>query len=77
MTRTVDGTWLYDNAITRIHQLEQLNATLSAEIDRMRPVVEAGQVLVRSIRRHDPASWSGTEEALERTVTDNEVNNGR
>lgn len=26
---------------TRIRQLEKLNATLAAEIDRMRPVVEA------------------------------------
>lgn len=30
----------------RIKQLERLNATLSAEIDRMRPVVEAAQGLV-------------------------------
>lgn len=32
--------WL-DSANERIRQLEQLNATLAAEIDRMRPVVEA------------------------------------
>jgi hypothetical protein len=32
--------------ITRIRQLERLNATLSAEIDLMRPVVEAAQGLV-------------------------------
>lgn len=53
----------------RIRQLEQLNATLAAEVDRMRPVVEAAQVLARSLRRHLPESWSGTEEALERVVT--------
>ena len=29
----------------RIRQLEQLNATLAAEIDRMRPVIEAMQRL--------------------------------
>lgn len=68
MTRTVDGAQLYNDAIKRIQQLERLNATLAAEIDRMRPVVEAAQVLTRSLRRHDPASWSGTEEALERAV---------
>ena len=41
MTRMVDGTQLYQDAIKRIQQLEKLNATLAAEIDRMRPVVEA------------------------------------
>lgn len=41
MTRTVDGTQLYNDAIKRIQQLEKLNATLAAEIDRLRPVVEA------------------------------------
>jgi hypothetical protein len=34
---------LYDVAIRRIHQLEELNATLAAQVDRMRPVVEAAQ----------------------------------
>lgn len=65
----VDGTELYQEAIKRIQQLEKLNATLATEIDRMRPVVEAASVLSRSLRRHDPASWSGTEEALERAIT--------
>lgn len=41
MTRTVDGTQLYNDAIRRIQQLEELNTTLAGEIDRMRPVVEA------------------------------------
>lgn len=36
---TVDGTALYEDAITRIRQLEALNATLAAQVDRMRPVV--------------------------------------
>lgn len=60
---------------TRIRQLEKLNATLAAEIDRMRPVVKAAQVLTVSLRRHGPASWSGTEEALERVVTTYEAGN--
>lgn len=50
---------------------------LQAEIDRMMPVVEAAQVLVKSLRRHDPASWSGSEEALERTVTAYETKDQR
>lgn len=54
---------------TRIRQLEKLNATLAAEVDRQRAVVEAAQVLARSLRRHQPESWSGTEEVLERAVT--------
>lgn len=54
---------------TRIRVLEKLNATLAAEVDRCRPVVEAAQVLARSLRRHQPESWSGTEEVLERAVT--------
>lgn len=53
---------------TRIRQLEHMNSTLAAEIDRMSPVVQAAQVLACSLRRHEPASWSGTEEALERAV---------
>lgn len=57
---------------TRIRQLERLNQSLSAEIDRRRPIVEAAQVLARSLRRHEPESWSGTEEALERAVTNYE-----
>lgn len=41
MTRMVDGTQLYRQAIECIKQLEKLNATLAAEVDRMRPVVDA------------------------------------
>lgn len=52
----------------RIRQLEKQCADLAAEVDRQRPVVEAAQVLTRSLRRHQPESWSGTEEALERAV---------
>lgn len=39
--RVVDGTQLYHDAIKRIQQLEALNATLAAEVDRQRPVVQA------------------------------------
>jgi hypothetical protein len=55
---------------TRIRQLEQLNATLAAQVDRMRPVIEAAGVLASSLRRHESESWSGCEEALERAVTE-------
>lgn len=54
---------------SRIRQLEKLSTTLAAEVDRQRPVIEAARVLSCSLRRHDPAGWSGTEEALERAVT--------
>lgn len=37
---------------TRIRQLERLNATLAAEIDRMRPVVEAAQKVCKSAVIH-------------------------
>lgn len=40
MTGMIDGTQMYHDAIKRIQQLEKLNATLAAEIDRMRPVVD-------------------------------------
>lgn len=43
MIKVVDGTQLYEDAIARIRQLEDLNAKLAAEIDRMRPVVEAAE----------------------------------
>lgn len=33
--KTIDGTGLYHDAIRRIHELEALNATLAAEIDRL------------------------------------------
>ena len=57
----------------RIRQLEELNRVLSTEVDRMRPVVEAAQVLIVSLRRHGPASWSGSEELLERRVGEYEA----
>lgn len=42
----VDGTELYQQAIARIQQLEKLNATLAAQVDRMAPVVHAAQAAV-------------------------------
>lgn len=48
---------------TRIRQLEKLNATLAAEIDRMRPVVEA---TVRQVRRTGSLfSWSDLKQAVD------------
>jgi predicted ATPase len=58
---------------TRIKALERQCAALAAQADRQAKVVEVAQVLSRSLRRHDPASWSGTEEALERMVTEYEA----
>jgi hypothetical protein len=43
MMATKDGMDLYDVAIRRIHQLEALNATLAAQVDRQAKVVEAAQ----------------------------------
>lgn len=57
----------------RIRQLEKQCASLAAEVDRQRPVVEAAQVLARTLRRHEPASWSGSEELLERKVSEYEA----
>lgn len=37
----IDGTQLYQDAIQRIQQLEKLNATLAAEIDRMQGLIYA------------------------------------
>lgn len=48
-TRTVNGTSLYRDAIRRIQQLEALNATLAAQVDRQAKVVEAA------------VDWAGTE----------------
>jgi hypothetical protein len=62
-----------DKMRQRIQQLEELNAVLAAQVDRQAKVVDAAQVLSRSLRRHDPASWSGTEKALERMVTEYEA----
>jgi hypothetical protein len=39
--RTIDNMDLYDVAIRRIHQLETLNATLAAQVDRQAKVIEA------------------------------------
>lgn len=44
----VDGTDLYHDAIRRIDQLERLNKVLSAEIDLMRPIIEACQLAKRN-----------------------------
>jgi hypothetical protein len=57
----------------RVKALERQCAALAAQVDRQAKVVEVAQVLSRSLRRHDPASWSGTEEALERMVTEYEA----
>jgi hypothetical protein len=62
-TRTIDGTSLYRDAIRRIQQLEALNATLAAQVDRMRPVVEAALAVTRSLR--GTTDWSAEESALE------------
>lgn len=47
----------------RIVALEKLNATLAAQVDRMRPVVDAALVLASSLR--GIADWSVEESALE------------
>ena len=56
----------------RIAALEQQCATLAAQVDRQAKVVEAAQVLVCSLGRMPPESLSGTEEGLEREVTEYE-----
>lgn len=66
MTRTVDGTQLFNDAIKRIQQLEKLNAALAAEIDRMRPVVEAAQKVC------EPALIHASLLPLQRAVRDYE-----
>lgn len=48
MTTAIDGTQLYNDAVERIRQLERLNATLAAEIDRMRPVIDRVNYVVLS-----------------------------
>jgi hypothetical protein len=62
-TRTIDGTGLYHDAIRRIQQLEALNATLAAQVDRMRPVVDTALVVARLLR--ETTDWSIEESALE------------
>jgi hypothetical protein len=37
----IDGTALYHDSIRRIQELQQLNARLVEQVDRMRPVVNA------------------------------------
>jgi hypothetical protein len=62
-TRIVDGTSLYRDAVKRIQQLEALNATLAAQVDRQARVVEAALAITRSLR--GTADWSAEESALE------------
>jgi hypothetical protein len=62
-TRTVNGTSLYHDAIRRIQQLEALNATLAAQVDRMRPVVDTALVVARAVR--ETTDWTVGEAALE------------
>lgn len=63
MVRMADGTQVFRDACKRIQELEQQCATLAAEIDRMRPVVE---VTVREIRRDDDRfSWSDLKDAVD------------
>jgi hypothetical protein len=62
-TRTIDGTGLYLDAIRRIQQLEALNATLAAQVDRMRPVVDTALVVARAVR--ETTDWTVGEAALE------------
>jgi hypothetical protein len=62
-TRTVNGTSLYRDAIRRIQQLEALNATLAAQVDRMRPVVDTALVVARAVR--ETTDWTVGEAALE------------
>lgn len=60
----VDGTTLYHDAIKRIQQLERLNATLSAQVDRMRSVVEAAEARVQSLSDIHPDGLTNDEIVL-------------
>jgi alkyl hydroperoxide reductase subunit AhpC len=51
---------------TRIRQLEVLNATLAAQIDRMRPVIQAAIVYARTLRL--ASNWRDGEAPLEHAV---------
>lgn len=42
----IDGTGLYHDAVKRIQQLEKLNATLAAEVDRQRAENERLRLVV-------------------------------
>jgi hypothetical protein len=54
---------LYRDAIRRIQQLEALNATLAAQVDRMRPVVDTALVVARAVR--ETTDWTVGEATLE------------
>jgi hypothetical protein len=51
---------------TRIRQLEALNATLAAQVDRMRPVIEAAIAYARTLRL--ASDWRDGEAPLEHAV---------
>lgn len=51
----------------RIRQLEQLNATLAAEIDRMRPVVEAAYQW-HSLSKYRPEHYLDHEQDLANAI---------
>jgi multidrug resistance efflux pump len=53
----------------RIQQLEAQCATLAAQVDRMRPVIEAAQARVESLRQIHPDGWTQDEDVLVRDVT--------
>jgi hypothetical protein len=55
--RTIDGTSLYHDAISRIQQLEALNATLAAQVNRLYAVVVA-------VRRWEANDKAATRNAL-------------
>lgn len=48
MTKMVDGTQLYGDAIQRIQQLERLNKSLAEQVDRMRVVTDAASTWARN-----------------------------
>lgn len=73
----VDGTQLYQDAIKRIRQLEKLNATLAAEIDRMRPVIGAASKLTKySLVNTCNSAYAGELAVLEGVVTKYEAGRG-
>jgi hypothetical protein len=51
---------------TRIRQLEALNATLAAQVDRQRPVIEAAIAYARTLRL--ASNWREGEAPLEHAV---------
>lgn len=68
MTKTIDGTGLYHDAIKRVQQLEKLNSQLAAEVDRQRGVVEAAQRLVHLDGLFHARELSRVSDALENAV---------